>query len=168
MFPYCCLLIICIKCHNVQFSRCIASAQASYPSLRFLSLHDRSLRSQGHVAFWKRLFQVIPWAFAQWSSQSLENFIQRIFFVFRPRGPNRSPAQRVRFGEGERSQRNVGFAHLHSAKPECSWLLWTWWAKVDSNHRPHDYQSCALATWAIGPYSSPAFAGLYIKRGHTL
>ena len=29
MFPYCCLLIICIKCHNVQFSRCIASAQAS-------------------------------------------------------------------------------------------------------------------------------------------
>ena len=37
-----------------------------------------------------------------------------------------------------------------------SWLLlnsykW-WWAKVDSNHRPHDYQSCALASWAIGPY----------------
>ena len=21
-----------------------------------------------------------------------------------------------------------------------------WWAKVDSNHRPHDYQSCALAS----------------------
>ena len=29
----------------------------------------------------------------------------------------------------------------------------TWWAKMDSNHRPHDYQSCALASWAIGPYS---------------
>ena len=28
-----------------------------------------------------------------------------------------------------------------------------WWAKMDSNHRPHDYQSCALASWAIGPYS---------------
>ena len=27
-----------------------------------------------------------------------------------------------------------------------------WWAKMDSNHRPHDYQSCALASWAIGPY----------------
>ena len=27
-----------------------------------------------------------------------------------------------------------------------------WWAKVDSNHRPHDYQSCALTSWAIGPY----------------
>ena len=37
-----------------------------------------------------------------------------------------------------------------------SWLLfelyWKWWAKMDSNHRPHDYQSCALASWAIGPY----------------
>ena len=21
-----------------------------------------------------------------------------------------------------------------------------WWAKMDSNHRPHDYQSCALAS----------------------
>ena len=28
---------------------------------------------------------------------------------------------------------------------------WNWWAKMDSNHRPHDYQSCALASWAIGP-----------------
>ena len=25
-------------------------------------------------------------------------------------------------------------------------LLARWWAKVDSNHRPHDYQSCALAS----------------------
>ena len=37
-----------------------------------------------------------------------------------------------------------------------SWLLFKtflkWWAKMDSNHRPHDYQSCALASWAIGPY----------------
>ena len=31
-------------------------------------------------------------------------------------------------------------------------LLKEWWAKMDSNHRPHDYQSCALASWAIGPY----------------
>ena len=29
-----------------------------------------------------------------------------------------------------------------------------WWAKMDSNHRPHDYQSCALASWAIGPFRS--------------
>ena len=31
-------------------------------------------------------------------------------------------------------------------------LFKKWWAKMDSNHRPHDYQSCALASWAIGPY----------------
>ena len=35
-----------------------------------------------------------------------------------------------------------------------------WWAKMDSNHRPHDYQSCALASWAIGPYlASTSFLG---------
>ena len=26
------------------------------------------------------------------------------------------------------------------------------WAKVDSNHRPHAYQACALTGWAIGPF----------------
>ena len=31
---------------------------------------------------------------------------------FSPRYPNRSPAQRVRFGRGRRSQRNVVFAHF--------------------------------------------------------
>ena len=31
-------------------------------------------------------------------------------------------------------------------------LFLKWWAKMDSNHRPHDYQSCALASWAIGPF----------------
>ena len=25
-------------------------------------------------------------------------------------------------------------------------LFKKWWAKMDSNHRPHDYQSCALAS----------------------
>ena len=42
------------------------------------------------------------------------------------------------------------------ARSSRSWLLFNsvqkWWAKMDSNHRPHDYQSCALASWAIGPY----------------
>ena len=27
----------------------------------------------------------------------------------------------------------------------------TKWAQVDSNHRPHAYQACALTGWAIGP-----------------
>ena len=26
------------------------------------------------------------------------------------------------------------------------WLFFKWWAQVDSNHRPHDYQSCALTS----------------------
>ena len=32
--------------------------------------------------------------------------------------------------------------------PACTGILpfITWWAKMDSNHRPHDYQSCALAS----------------------
>ena len=28
-----------------------------------------------------------------------------------------------------------------------------WWAQMDSNHRPHAYQACALTTWAMRPYS---------------
>ena len=27
-----------------------------------------------------------------------------------------------------------------------------WWAQVDSNHRPHAYQACALTGWAMSPY----------------
>ena len=38
--------------------------------------------------------------------------------------------------------------------------LLKWWAKVDSNHRPHDYQSCALASWAIGPRRRKYFSTL--------
>ena len=36
--------------------------------------------------------------------------------------------------------------------PSRSLVSKDWWAKMDSNHRPHDYQSCALASWAIGPF----------------
>ena len=39
---------------------------------------------------------------------------------------------------------------LKAQSPETLIFI-TWWAKMDSNHRPHDYQSCALASWAIGP-----------------
>ena len=38
-----------------------------------------------------------------------------------------------------------------------------WWAKMDSNHRPHDYQSCALASWAIGPYQLHFFRAVPSK-----
>ena len=33
-----------------------------------------------------------------------------------------------------------------SYTPVCRHFLKRWWAQVDSNHRPHDYQSCALAS----------------------
>ena len=32
-----------------------------------------------------------------------------------------------------------------------------WWAQVDSNHRPHAYQACALTTWAMRPFDYSAF-----------
>ena len=36
-----------------------------------------------------------------------------------------------------------GFSNL---LPLASDLLASWWAQVDSNHRPHAYQACALTT----------------------
>ena len=36
-----------------------------------------------------------------------------------------------------------------AVQTETEWnelFLTQWWAQVDSNHRPHDYQSCALAS----------------------
>ena len=30
-------------------------------------------------------------------------------------------------------------------------LFEKWWAQMDSNHRPHAYQACALTTWAMRP-----------------
>ena len=41
---------------------------------------------------------------------------------------------------------------LRWALPGSPLCVRSWWAKMDSNHRPHDYQSCALASWAIGPF----------------
>ena len=34
------------------------------------------------------------------------------------------------------------------------WPLW--WAQMDSNHRPHAYQACALTSWAMSPCSLAA------------
>ena len=150
----------------------------SFISLRFLSLHDRSLCSLGHVAgFGCSLFRSHP----ELSLNEALNFL-RTSVNKSPRLPNRSPAQRVRFGRGRRSQRNVVFARFSLRENEmqlassdvqsgfdfktiilrfapCNrsvfarrspalspFLSEKWWAKVDSNHRPHDYQSCALAS----------------------
>ena len=31
-------------------------------------------------------------------------------------------------------------------------LCRVWWAQMDSDHRPHAYQACALTSWAMSPY----------------
>ena len=41
--------------------------------------------------------------------------------------------------------------------PVPSSLEEKWWARVGSNHRPYDYQSYALASWATGPYNTPGY-----------
>ena len=33
-----------------------------------------------------------------------------------------------------------------------------WWEQVDSNHRPHAYQACALTSWAMFPWFCLFFA----------
>ena len=41
-----------------------------------------------------------------------------------------------------------------------------WWAQVDSNHRPHAYQACALTTWAMRPFSQ--YLGCSLSFSHVL
>ena len=36
----------------------------------------------------------------------------------------------------------------------------SWWAQVDSNHRPHAYQACALTSWAMSPFLVFGFSHL--------
>ena len=33
-----------------------------------------------------------------------------------------------------------------------SFLMELWWAQMDSDHRPHAYQACALTSWAMSPH----------------
>ncbi len=49
----------------------------------------------------------------------------------------------------------------YGSQPILRWVIWSltlkeslklWWTWVDSNHRPHAYQACALTCWATGPY----------------
>ena len=39
-----------------------------------------------------------------------------------------------------------------------------WWAWVDSNHRPHPYQRCALTAWATRPFFSHTYHFSGAKR----
>ena len=60
-----------------------------------------------------------------------------------------------------RSQNPIPWVLRSNAKLE------SWWARVGSNHRPYDYQSYALASWATGPFvdtSSISLAALHAVR----
>ena len=52
---------------------------------------------------------------------------------------------------GDKRNRTAGLLLARQALSQLSYTpdspseFW-WWAQVDSNHRPHDYQSCALAS----------------------
>ena len=54
---------------------------------------------------------------------------------------------------------------LVCTKPHVAADTVGWWAQVESNHRPHAYQACALTFWAMSPFVSQpsitlAFASL--------
>ena len=38
----------------------------------------------------------------------------------------------------------------------------SWWAQVDSNHRPRAYQARALTTWAMSPFSILGVSSLHL------
>ena len=51
-------------------------------------------------------------------------------------------------------QRYCGISkpNLKIRSPFPEHLAMFWWEQVDSNHRPHAYQACALTSWAMFPY----------------
>ena len=52
------------------------------------------------------------------------------------------------------SSYKIFFCYLNSKiKETITFIIVSFnWAAVDSNHRPHPYQGCALTTWASSPY----------------
>ena len=122
----------CIIIHNVQFSRCI-----------WIS----SVKRLNEASNFHLKFQSIPYLIS--SISYLEKWWARMDSLFCGKA---TPVATV--------HRTVAKCRLsspisNSSAQPCAYPLpfpLKWWAKMDSNHRPHDYQSCALASWAIGPY----------------
>ena len=47
--------------------------------------------------------------------------------------------------------------------------LTIWWAQMESNHRPHAYQACALTIWAMSPYNIRVFCQvLFCNELHSI
>ena len=49
----------------------------------------------------------------------------------------------------------VSSAYRYTPETKKFKISKNWWAQVDSNHRPHAYQACALTTWAMSPCCYP-------------
>ena len=45
----------------------------------------------------------------------------------------------------------ASYAYIYTQRAKKRKIDKIWWAQVDSNHRPHAYQACALTTWAMSP-----------------
>lgn len=56
----------------------------------------------------------------------------------------RSPRFRGFFGA-------LGYCRNQRFLPFLPNPLQGWWAQMDSDHRPHAYQACALTSWAMSP-----------------
>ena len=130
----------CIIIHNVQFSRYI-----------WVSFTRDSMKSHFHETSVNLLVEstgIEPvtsclqgrrspsWANPPYRRNEIHIFRFEIFSFKTPLCLCFSSPNQTRFAE-------LWFGSMRIRK---------WWAKMDSNHRPHDYQSCALASWAIGPY----------------
>ncbi len=146
MFPYCCLLIICImlfpcsvfKVHLSLFAqrrprtfpRTSFSEQSILKEIRIVREADTSILHFSLFIF--HLKNGGP----KWTRFSAE----------KPRRLQRATGTLLR------AAFRVHFVFLllkycgHRTLLTPLWNNLFWWAKVDSNHRPHDYQSCALAS----------------------
>ena len=77
--------------------------------------------------------------------------VSSMFFSFKPRnkkllvGSNGLEPSTVWFKRFFKSQTVRKVIHSSRATGSC------WWAQMDSNHRPHAYQACALTNWAMSP-----------------
>ena len=119
-----------------SLSRLSSAPSAKAFALRPCSLDLSNVLSEHLVSSW---FSLLPTKIIVTLPFEIAIFLKRTYY-------NLCFAVIIQFS------RYVLVMSLKARSPETLIFI-TWWAKMDSNHRPHDYQSCALASWAIGPYS---------------
>ena len=117
-----------------SLSRLSSAPSAKAFALRPCSLDLSNVLSEHLVSSW---FSLLPTKIIVTLPFEIAIFLKRTYY-------NLCFAVIIQFS------RYVLVMFFKARSPETSILI-TWWAKMDSNHRPHDYQSCALASWAIGP-----------------